>query len=138
MFNFLAQNSPDLDAAAGAAAMAGLVVLAIWFAIFVLIIAGMWKTFVKANKPGWAAIVPIYNVIIIIELAKKPVWWIILYLIPIVNLVVAIIILNSLAKSFGKGVGFTLGLVFLPFIFWPMLGFGSAQYQGTPTPEPTA
>lgn len=90
----------------------------------------MWKVFTKAGKPGWAAIVPIYNTIVILEIVGKPIWWIILCLIPFVNIIVFLIILNELSKCFGRGVGTTLGLVFLPFIFWPILGFGSAQYQG--------
>lgn len=131
MFNLLAQNSPDLDAAAGAAMGALAVIAIVYLALVIVWIAGMWKAFEKAGKPGWAAIVPIYNVIIWLELANKPVWWIILILlIPFVNLIVLIITLNGVAKSFGRGVGTTIGLVILPFIFWPVLGFGSAQYQG--------
>lgn len=102
----------------------------IYLGIIVLMIASMWKVFTKAGKPGWAAIIPIYNVIILLEIIGKPAWWIILYLIPLVNIVVAIIITNLLSKSFGKGTGFTLGLIFLGFIFLPILGFGSATYQG--------
>ncbi len=95
-----------------------------------IIIAGMWKTFEKADKPGWAAIVPIYNVIVMLEIVGRPLWWIILFLIPLANLVVSIIVFNDLAKAFGRGIGTALGLLFLGFIFWPVLGFGSAQYQG--------
>jgi len=131
MFNLLAQNSPDLDAAAGAAMGALAVIAIVYLALVIVWIAGMWKAFEKAGKPGWAAIIPIYNIIIWLELANKPVWWIILILlIPFVNLIVLIITLNGVAKSFGRGVGTTIGLVILPFIFWPVLGFGSAQYQG--------
>lgn len=130
MFNLLAQNTPELDAAAGAA-MAGLAVFfIIYLAIIVLIVASMWKIFTKAGKPGWAAIVPIYNVIVILEIVGKPIWWIILILIPFVNIIISFILANELAKAFGRGVGTTLGLIFLPFIFYPVLGFGSAQYQG--------
>ncbi|MBN2166523.1 MAG: hypothetical protein JW717_09625 [Marinilabiliaceae bacterium] len=102
----------------------------IYVAIIVLMIASMWKVFTKADKPGWACIIPIYNIIIELEIVGKPLWWIILMFIPGVNIVIAIWILNLLSISFGKGVGFTLGLLFLPFIFFPILGFGEAKYEG--------
>ena len=108
----------------------GMGVMICYFAVIILMIAGMWKIFVKAGKPGWAAIVPIYNLVVLLEIVGKPIWWIILMLIPLVNLIVYIIILIELAKRFGKGIGFALGLLFLPFIFFPVLGFGSAQYHG--------
>jgi hypothetical protein len=100
----------------------------------VLVIAGIWKVFTKAGKPGWAALIPIYNLIVLLQVADKPIWWIILYLIPLVNIVIAIITLAAVSRNFGRGVGTTLGLIFLPMIFYPILGFGSAQYVGTPTP----
>ncbi|MGA8807804.1 MAG: DUF5684 domain-containing protein [Thermoanaerobaculia bacterium] len=100
-----------------------------WIVLVVLIVAGMWKVFVKAGKPGWAAIIPIYNVIVLLEIAGKPLWWFILLLIPFVNLIVMIIVLVALARNFGKGIGFALGLLILPFIFYPILGFGDARYQ---------
>lgn len=99
-------------------------------AFAVLMIASMWKIFTKAGKPGWAAIVPIYNIVVLLEIVGKPVWWIILFLIPIVSLVIAIIVALELAKCFGKGAGFGIGLVFLGFIFMPILAFGDARYQG--------
>jgi len=105
------------------------VMMLVYLAVIVLMIAGMWMVFTKAGKPGWAAIVPIYNFIVLLEIVGKPLWWILLCLIPFVNLVIFILIAIELAKVFGKGVGFALGLVFLPFVFYPVLGFGSAQYQ---------
>jgi hypothetical protein len=101
-----------------------------WLAIMILIIAGCWKVFTKAGQPGWASIIPIYNVYIWCKIVGRPGWWVILLLIPFVNFIVAIILSIDLAKSFGKGVGFGLGLALLGFIFWPILGFGSAQFQG--------
>lgn len=136
MLNLLAQNSDA--AAAGAAAGAALVVVVIYLALVILIIASLWKVFTKAGKPGWAAIVPIYNLVVLIQISGKPVWWILLCLIPFVNFVIIIFIYNSISTNFGRGIGTTLGLIFLPFIFWPILGFGSAKYKGHPTPEPTA
>jgi uncharacterized membrane protein YoaK (UPF0700 family) len=85
---------------------------------------------VKAGKPGWAAIIPIYNVIVLLQIAGKPLWWIILLFIPIVNLIMAILIGIAVAKKFGKSGGFGVGLALLGFIFYPILGFGDAQYQG--------
>ena len=101
-------------------------------AIVVLIIAGFWKVFTKAGQPGWAAIVPIYNLYILLKIAGKPGWWILLFFIPLVNLIIAILVAIEVAKAFGKGVGFGLGLAFLGFIFYPILGFGNATYQGAP------
>ncbi len=111
------------------------VVIIIYLAIIVLMIASLWKVFVKAGKPGWAAIVPIYNIIVLIEITGKPLWWFILFLIPFVNYVFLIWTINLVSKSFGKDVGFTLGLLFLPFIFWPILGLGKATYQGPAAKE---
>ena len=108
----------------------GMLVMLIWLAILVVIIAGMWKMFEKANQPGWGAIIPIYNTILMIKIAGKPVWWIILLLIPLVNFIISIILYVALAQVFGKGVGFAIGILLLPFVFLPMLGFGSAQYKG--------
>ena len=102
----------------------------IYLAFIVAIIAAQWKIYAKAGKPGWAAIVPIYNIIVLLDIVKKPVWWIVLLLIPIVNIVILIILYIQLAKVFGKGTGFALGLVFLAPIFIMILGFGDAQYIG--------
>ncbi len=100
------------------------------FALSIFVIAGFWKIFVKAGKPGWAAIIPIYNIIVLLEIVGKPVWWIILLLIPCVNLIFAVWMYNLLSKSFGQNEGFTIGLLFLPFIFFPLLGFGNYRYIG--------
>jgi hypothetical protein len=98
--------------------------------IALLLIVAMWKVFTKAGQPGWASIIPIYNIYIWCKIVGRPWWWILLMLIPFVNFIIAIILCIDLAKSFRKGVGFGLGLVFLGIIFFPILGFGSAQYQG--------
>jgi len=98
--------------------------------IVVVLIAAMWKVFTKAGQPGWASIIPIYNIYIWCKIVGRPAWWIILLFIPFVNFIIGIILCIDLAKSFGKGVGFGLGLALLGFIFFPILGFGSAQYQG--------
>jgi hypothetical protein len=99
-------------------------------AIALLMIIAMWKVFTKAGWPGWASLIPFYNVYVLIKIAGRPGWWFFLLLIPVVNLIIIIVLCVDIAKNFGKGVGFALGLVFLPFIFYPILAFGSAQYQG--------
>ena len=101
-----------------------------YLAFTILILAAWWKIFTKAGQPGWACIIPIYNLYVWCMIVGRPWWWILLMLIPFVNLIIAIILLIDLAKSFGKGVGFGIGLILLSLIFFPILGFGSAQYQG--------
>ena len=103
-------------------------------AFIVLMVAALWKIFSKAGQPGWAAIIPIFNTYILCKVAGRPGWWFILLLIPFVNFIIYIILCLDLAKRFGKGGGFGIGLLLLPFIFFPILGFGSAQYQGAPPP----
>jgi len=125
----------------------------VMIAIWVVMVASMWKVFVKAGQPGWAAIVPVYNAVILLQIIGKPLWWIILLLIPLVNFVVMIMVTIDLAKSFGKSTGFAFGLLLLSFIFFPILGFGDARYPrpgrrtgrpghdagfvGVPQPEPS-
>src|SRR5438552_8548437 len=97
--------------------------------IALLLIVAMWKVFTKAGQPGWASIIPIYNLYIWCKIVGRPGWWIILLLISFVNIIVGIILCIDMAKSFGKGVGFGIGLALLGIIFWPIRGFSSAQYQ---------
>lgn len=97
---------------------------------FVMIASG-WKIYTKAGKPGWASIVPIYNDIVLLEIIGKPTWWIVIfYFVPIANIVFRIMAINLLCKSFGKDTGYTIGIILLPIVFWPLLGFGDAKYQG--------
>jgi len=98
--------------------------------IALLVIVAMWKVFTKAGRPGWAAIIPIHNMYVWCKIVGRPGWWVILMLIPLVNIIIGIIVCIDLAKSFGKGVGFGIGIALLGIIFLPILGFGSAQYQG--------
>ena len=105
----------------------GLIVLDV--ALIVLMVAAMWTVFKKAGEPGWAALIPIYNIMVLLKIAGKPMWWVILMLIPFVNIIVLIIAIVGLARNFGKGAGFALGLVFLAPIFYPILAWGDAQYQ---------
>jgi hypothetical protein len=107
-------------------------------AVAVLMIASIWKVYEKAGQPGWAAIIPIYNLYIITKIIGKPGYWTVLMLIPIVNYIFLIWSYNLISKKFGKDVGFTLGLIFLSFIFWPILGFGDAKYEGASNQESVA
>ncbi len=101
--------------------------------VFILAIIGLWKTFAKAGKPGWAAIVPIYNIIVMLEIINRPLWWIILFFIPFVNIIAYIIISLDMAKAFGKSAAFGIfGLWIFSVIGYLMLGFGSAKYVGAP------
>lgn len=102
----------------------------LYLALVILVIAGFWKVFSKAGEPGWAAIIPLFNMYIILKIAGRPWWWLILYFIPIVSLVIWVVVSVDIAKAFGKGTGFGIGLALLPFIFFPVLGFSDAQYQG--------
>jgi hypothetical protein len=108
--------------------MIGLII--IYVAILGLVLASMWAIFAKAGKPGWAALIPIYNLIVLLEIVGKPWWWLLLMVIPLVNVVFAVWTYNLLSKSFGKSEGFTAGLILLSFIFLPILAFGDARYQG--------
>jgi hypothetical protein len=98
--------------------------------IWVVMVVAHWKIYEKAGKPGWAAIVPIYNIIVLLEIVGKPVWWILLLLVPCVNIIFLVWITNLLSKSFGQSEGFTVGLLLLGIVFYPMLGFGNYQYVG--------
>lgn len=98
--------------------------------VWLISVIGMWKVYEKAGKPGWASIIPIYNVIVMLEIIGKPMLWLLLLLVPCVNIVVGIWMINLLSKSYGQSEGFTIGLIFLPFIFYPILGFGNYRYLG--------
>lgn len=105
------------------------VVVVLYVAFIALMVVSLWKVFQKAGKPGWAAIVPFYNTWVLLQIVGKPVWWFFLYFIPIVNIVITVITYVELAKCFGKGVGYAIFMIFLPFIAFPMLAFGKDQYH---------
>jgi hypothetical protein len=98
-----------------------------FMALAVLIIMSMWKIFTKAGEEGWASIIPVYSSIVFLKVIGKPMWWLALILIPFVNIIGMFVWMisgsHALSKSFGKDVGFTLGLIFLPIIFYPILAF---------------
>lgn len=103
-------------------------------AVMTFLITAQWKLFVKAGEEGWIALIPIYNAVTMMKIAGKPGWWVVLLFVPFANLVVAILMNIGLARNFGRSDGFAIGLVFLPYIFLPVLGFGDSKYsQVVPT-----
>lgn len=102
--------------------------ISLMISISVLLATGLWYMFEKAGQPGYASIIPIYNIIVMCNVAKKPTWWVVMFFIPIANIVFLIMMLNGISKNFGKSSGFTVGLVFLNQIFFSILGYGDAQY----------
>ncbi|MDA0314505.1 MAG: DUF5684 domain-containing protein [Bacteroidetes bacterium] len=102
----------------------------IYFAVIMLLIASQWGIYSKAGKPAWACLIPIYNTIVLLEIVGKPWCWLFLMFIPFLNIVILVWIYNLLAKSFGKSEGFTVGLLLLSIVFFPILAFGDAKYQG--------
>ena len=117
-------NAPVL-ASSGAAAL-----IIVYLAFVILIIAEWWVIFSKAGRPGWAAIIPIYNIYVMCKVAGKPGWWVILMFIPLVNIVTIFMLYIALAKSFGRTTIFGVFMVLLSIIFAGILAFGSATYQG--------
>ncbi|WP_230469863.1 DUF5684 domain-containing protein [Lujinxingia vulgaris] len=132
--SLLAQAQPELPIedllGGGLALVIMLISLAISLGLTLVMIASMWKIFTKAGEPGWAAIVPVYNGIVLAKICGKEPWWGILLIVPFANLVAMIILSLALAEAFGKDTVWGLGLILLPIVFYPMLAFGNAQYQG--------
>ena len=134
----LAQASGNQEAAIAAGIVAFVAAFAfVFIAIGIVTAVGMWKAFDKAGQPGWAAIVPVYNLVVMFRLGGQSGWFalaILLNLIPFIGGLawLGIIIWNhvNISKRFGQGVGFAIGLVLLAPIFWLILGFGSSKYVG--------
>ena len=122
---------PTLASSSGGGVLISLIVLV----IVILELAGLWMVYTKAGEHGWACIIPFYNYWCMLRIVGRPGWWLILYFIPLVNIVIALIVLWDLAKSFSKGAGWFFGFLFLGFIFFPMLGFGASQYAGPAGPD---
>ena len=131
MHNF---DSTSAGEAAGIFAIFSALLIPILIVAAIMIVAH-WKIYEKAGKPGWAAIIPIYNLIILLEIVGKPLWWIILFFIPCVNIVFLVWVTNLLSKSFGQSEGFTVGLLLLSVVFYPILGFGNYKYLGPSAKE---
>jgi len=111
-----------------AAAGVGVGIMVFYLAVLVFFTFVGWKLFAKAGKPGWAALVPIYNMVVFLQIVGKPVWWVVLMFIPVVSLVIGFMLSASLAERFGKGTGFAVGIALLGFVFVPMLALGDAEY----------
>lgn len=116
-------------ALAGIMAMLGTLFIIV-MVVQVFIYVCLWKIFEKAGKPGWTALIPIYNIIIMLEIINKPMIWLLYLIIPLVNIYFGIMMTVEFAKAFGKDTGFAIGMILLPIVFYPMLAFGDAQYQG--------
>lgn len=122
-------NNNDFGVIAGS--LIGVLFLWIFYiAVIFFYLFCMWKIFVKAGKPGWAAIIPFYNIYVELEILGQPWWFLLLMFVPLANIVILIIIYFGLAKVFGKSMGFGFGLIFLSFVFIPILAFGDARYEG--------
>ena len=94
----------------------------------IIMIAAHWKMFQKAGKNGWEAVIPIYNLIVLFQITKTPMWMLLLLLVPFVGLVVPVILAINTAKAYGKDTSFAILLIFLPIVGYPILGFGDARY----------
>lgn len=109
--------------------IAGLgIFLFIFLGLIIFFYICRWRIFTKAGQEGWKSIIPIYNIVVQLEIAKQPTIWILFFLIPFVNIYFAVRHVHGISRAFGKDTGFTVGLIFLPIIFYPMLAFGDAQY----------
>lgn len=123
----------DMYSNAGVAAIsAGIlgIFYLIYIALLVLIIVGTWKVFVKADKPGWASLIPFYSQYCLFDIACGNGWFFLLMFVPCVNFFALIYVYIKLAQSFGKGTGYGIAMFFFSFVFLPMLGFSDAVYEG--------
>ena len=123
---------PDLGNAPSAALLGvSLVFFLVMMVVAVVFIIGMWKVYTRAGQPGWAILIPIYNIYILLKIAGRPSWWVILCCIPLVNVVVGILVAIDVAKSFGQSAAFGVIMLFLlSGIGYLMLGFGNYKYVG--------
>lgn len=126
-------STSELSPGESAAVMGGMLfVWAIYFAVFIVMVVSLWKLFVKAGKPGWAALIPVYNNIVELEIVGRPVWWVLLLmLVPFLNIWVSIVLVLDLAKSYGKSTNYGIFMVLLPVVAFPMLAFSKdTKYVG--------
>ena len=124
--DLLAQND-------GGGVAAGFLIV-VYIAVIAFVIAGMWKTFAKAGQPGWTAIIPILNLLVLIRIAGREWWWLLLMLIPCVSIVIFAIVALDVARRFGRTTAFGVGLWLLSPIFLLILGFGDSEFQEQPDP----
>lgn len=133
LINIAYEYSYSYDTSSGSGLLGGLLggMLFIPSIIGLLVIISMWKIFTKAGKPGWASIVPIYNMVVMVEISGLSMIYVLFLFIPILNIYAIFKIYIEIAHKFGKTTGFGIGLIFLNVIFMPMLAFGDATYDGT-------
>jgi len=116
----------------GADGPGGIVMLLVWAVVVLVVVAGVWKTFVKAGRPGWAAIIPVYNLYVMLDIGDNEWWWLLVIIfVPILNIYGMYKMFAGVSRAFGQGIGFALGLWFLGVVFWPLLGFGDYAYRGS-------
>ncbi|HKU18874.1 MAG TPA: DUF5684 domain-containing protein [Candidatus Saccharimonadales bacterium] len=135
-YSYYTYSTPPVTTSSGVSGVFwALLIGAVVLAVFMIVC--MWRVFTKAGKPGWAAIIPIYNTLVLLQIVGRPWWWILLFLVSfipivgsIVSFIIIVIVYNDLSKSFGKSTGFTVLLVLLPVIGFPILAFGDAKYKG--------
>jgi Family of unknown function (DUF5684) len=109
----------------------GAIFMIVMLALTVLFFVGFWKVFTKAGQPGWAALIPFYNAYILTKIAGRPGWWVLMLMIPFVNLAFGILLAIDIAKAFGQGAAFGVVLLFLlSGIGYLVLGFGEYRYVG--------
>lgn len=101
-----------------------------WLIVSVILIVANWKLFTKAGKPGWAILIPIYNIIVVLQIIDKPLWWIIMLFIPIVNIVFCVMIIYHFCLKFGQPGWHVVPAILVGFIYYPYLAFSNASYQG--------
>jgi len=127
-----------MDYGNGAGGGVGFLGTILYIAVIIFLIYCIWRLFEKAGKPGWASIIPVYNYLVELEIIGRPWWWLLLMFVPVVNVVIGIIITLDLAKVFGKTSGFAVGMILLPFIFFPILALGDATYLGPIAGQPSS
>jgi|JI10StandDraft_1071094.scaffolds.fasta_scaffold364931_2 hypothetical protein len=120
------------DAGSIAAIVAGLgIFLLFFFAFIVFFIVCHWKIFTKAGQEGWKSLIPLYNAYVQLQITKQPTIWLLYFFIPFVNIYFGIKHIHGLSRAFGKDVGFTVGIILLPIVFYPILAFGDSKYVYT-------
>ena len=102
----------------------------LYIAFYVLAFIGLWKMFVKAGHPGWGAIIPFYNLYLLLKVARRPGWWLILFFIPLVNIIIWLVVALDVSRNFGHGAGYGILLWIFPYIMFIVLGWGTDQYRG--------
>ena len=100
----------------------------IGLAYIVLLIVSWWRIYTKAGRPGWANLIPVYGAIEFFNVAWGNGAYFLFMLLPVINVLVFIITIQKLSESFGRGIGYTLGMFLLPGIFIPILGLGKDKH----------